>query len=155
MSEQERLIIKLQRLGYRTQTFSHHINVGLGGRARISLSINQIKKLLPLLAKIEKRAQKTISPNLPDQRGHRAAIRAWLNESKRKKVERLRTRLRILLQAREPAKLAAPRVAHTITRSHPRGKLFKRGNRSAATRVETPLNQRRGMSAAKFYPDDN
>lgn len=45
------LIIRLQRLGYRTQTFGDKIVLELDARSRLRGSIEQIEKVLPALEK--------------------------------------------------------------------------------------------------------
>jgi hypothetical protein len=51
MDKMADLIIRLNRLGYRTQTFEHEIIVELDERSRIRGTCEQIERILPTLSK--------------------------------------------------------------------------------------------------------
>jgi hypothetical protein len=87
VSQIEELIIKLQQIGYRTQTFGERVIVEFGAQARVSLSAKQLEKLLPYLASGHKPAQNTFKPNGPRKRK-----RITVKRQKRAKVRAGRVR---------------------------------------------------------------
>jgi hypothetical protein len=62
----DKLIIRLQRLGYRTQTIGDEIAVNSEGRSAVRGSKNQIEKLLPSLTKKKKKTRSVSTWSLSD-----------------------------------------------------------------------------------------